>query len=320
MNGQDILPLRNPNAAAPQSLPLTKEQSTEVAEASNRSIELQPAAGSLGAEVRGLDLARPLRNSAADELRQALVEHLVLFFRDQNLTPDQHLEFSRLFGSLLRVPYVKHMDEYPEIIAVLKEADEQNISTFGNAWHSDFSFLEAPPMGSVLYAREVPSHGGDTLWANMYDAYEALSDGMKRMLDPLRAMHSGRPYGVAHAPRGVRTSRSIVIERENREADREVAQPVVIVHPASGRKALFVNAIYTTRFEDMTEAESRPLLEFLFQHCIRPEFTCRFRWQPGSLAIWDNRCTLHYAVNDYDGRRRLMHRTTIAGEPLIGAL
>ncbi len=285
-----------------------------------QSIEVRPAAGSLGADVCGVDLARPLRNSTADELRRALVEHLVLFFRDQNLTPDQHLDFSRLFGSLLRVPYVKHMDEYPDIIAVLKEADERNISTFGNAWHSDFSFLEAPPMGSVLYAKEVPSHGGDTLWANMYDAYEALSAGMKGLLDPLRAMHSGRPYGVAHASKGVRTSRSIAIERDNREADREVAQPVVVVHPSSRRKALFVNAIYTTRFEHMTETESRPLLEFLFQHCIRPEFTCRFRWKPGSLAIWDNRCTLHYAVNDYDGSRRLMHRTTIAGEPLVGAL
>jgi taurine dioxygenase len=287
---------------------------------SKQSIEVRPAAGSLGAEVHGVDLARPLRNSTADELRRALVEHLVLFFRDQNLTPDQHLDFSRLFGPLSRVPYVKHMDEYPDIIAVLKEADERNISTFGNAWHSDFSFLEAPPMGSVLYAREVPSHGGDTIWANMYDAYEALSDGMKRMLDPLRAMHSGRPYGVARPPKGVRTSRSIAIERDNREADREVAQPVVVVHPSSRRKALFVNAIYTVRFEHMTEAESRPLLDFLYQHCTRPEFTCRFGWKSGSLGIWDNRCTLHYAVNDYDGQRRLMHRTTIAGEPPVGAL
>ncbi|SEE70349.1 taurine dioxygenase [Rhizobiales bacterium GAS191] len=287
---------------------------------SYQSIEVRPAAGSLGAEVRGVDLARPLPNSTANELRHAFVEHLVLFFRDQNLTPDQHLGFSRLFGPLSRVPYIKHLDDYPDIIAVLKEANERNISTFGNAWHSDFSFLEAPPMGSVLYAREVPSHGGDTLWANMYDAYEALSDGMKRVLDPLRAMHSGRPYGIARPPKDVRTSRSIAIERDNREADREIAQPVVVVHPLSRRKALFVNAIYTVRFERMTEAESRPLLEFLFQHCTRPEFTCRFRWKPGSLAIWDNRCTLHYAVNDYDGRRRLMHRTTIAGAPPVGPL
>jgi taurine dioxygenase len=286
---------------------------------SDRSIVVQPIAGALGAEVSGVDLAEPLRNSVAAELRRAFVDHLVLFFRDQSLTPEQHLAVSRLFGPLVRMPYVKHMDDYPDIIAVLKEADERNISTFGNAWHSDFSFLEEPPLGSLLYAREVPRHGGDTIWANTYAAYDALSDGMKRMLDPLRAMHSGRPYGTGGVPKDLRTSRSIGIERDKPEADREVAQPVVRVHPESGRKALYVNAIYTTRFENMTEAESLPLLAFLYEHCTRPEFTCRFRWETGSLAIWDNRCTLHYAVNDYDGARRLMHRTTVAGERPIGA-
>lgn len=281
---------------------------------SNRSIVVQPVAGSLGAEVRGVGLAKPLTSSTADELRRALVEHLVLFFRDQSLAPEQQLAFSRLFGPLCRVPYVKHMDDYPDIIAVLKEADEQRISTFGNAWHSDFSFLDEPPMATVLYAREVPSYGGDTLWANMYEAYEALSAGMKDMLGRLRAMHSGRPYGGGGVPKGLRTSRSIQIERGNPEADREVAHPVVRVHPESGRKALFINSIYTVRFEKFTEVESRPLLDYLYQHCTRPEFTCRFRWAPGSLAVWDNRCTLHYAVNDYDRQRRLMHRTTIAGD------
>jgi taurine dioxygenase len=284
-----------------------------------QSIEVRPVAGALGAEVSGVDLARPLSNSVADEIRRAFVEYLVLFFREQSLMPEQHIAFSRLFGPLSRMPYIKHMDEHPEIIAVLKEADERKISTFGNAWHSDFSFLDEPPLGSALYAREVPSHGGDTLWANMYDAYEALSPGMQRMLNGLRAMHSGRPYGRSGVPKDLKTSRSIQIERENPDADREVAHPVVRVHPESGRKALFVNSIYTTRFEDMTEAESRPLLDFLFQHCLRPEFTCRFRWASGSLALWDNRCTLHYAVNDYDGQRRLMHRTTIAGERPIAA-
>jgi taurine dioxygenase len=286
---------------------------------SYQSIELRPVAGSLGAEVAGVDLARPLGNSVAAEIRRAFVEHLVLFFRDQELTPEQHLTVSRLFGPLSRVPYVRHMADYPDIIAVLKEAEERKISTFGNAWHSDFSFLPEPPLGSVLYGREVPSHGGDTLWSNMYEAYEALSDGMKRLLGGLRAMHSGRPYGVGGVPKDLKTSRSIEMERNNPEADRELAHPVVRLHPESGRKALFVNSIYTTRFEDMTEAESRPLLDYLFEHCIRPEFTCRFRWAPGSLAIWDNRCTLHYAVNDYDGQRRLMHRTTIAGERPIAA-
>ena len=250
-----------------------------------QSISVEPIAGALGAEVRGVDLSAPLRNSVAAELRRAFVEHLVLFFRDQSLTPEQHLAASRLFGPIVRMPYVKHMDEYPDIIAVLKEADERNISTFGNAWHSDFSFLEEPPMGSLLYAREVPSHGGDTIWANMYAAYDALSPGMRRMLDPLRALHSGRPYGIGGVPKDLRTSRSIGIERDKPEADHEVAQPVVRVHPESGRKALYVNSIYTVRFEDMTEAESRPLLDYLYEHCTRPELTCRFRWQTGSLAI-----------------------------------
>ncbi|HZS82190.1 MAG TPA: TauD/TfdA family dioxygenase [Stellaceae bacterium] len=282
--------------------------------------EIKPLAGSLGAEIAGLDLARPLPEGAAARIREALTRHLVIFFRGQDLTPEQHLAFSRLFGPLSRVPYVKHMAEYPDIIAVLKEADEQKISTFGNAWHSDFSFLEEPPMGSVLYARETPSHGGDTLWANMYEAYEALSDGMKRLLGPLRAMHSGKPYGQGGIPKDLRTSRSIAIERGNPEADRETAHPIVRLHPESGHKALFVNPIYTTRLEGMSEAESRPLLDVLYRHCSRPEFTCRFRWAKGSLAVWDNRCTLHYAVNDYDGQRRLMHRTTIAGErPLAAA-
>ena len=286
---------------------------------SYQSITVQPVAGSLGAEVSGVDLAAPLSNTAAAEIRRAFTENLVLFFRDQRLTPEQHLAFSGLFGRLCRMPYIKHMDDYPDIIAVLKEADERKISTFGNAWHSDFSFLEEPPLGSILYAREVPSHGGDTLFANMYEAYDALSAGMKRMLLGLKAMHSGKPYGQGGLPKDLKTSRSIGIERNKPEADREIAHPVVRLHPESGRKALFVNAIYTTRFEDMSEAESRPLLDFLFQHVQRPEFACRFRWAEGSLAVWDNRCTVLYAVNDYDGSRRMMHRTTVAGERPMAA-
>ena len=280
-----------------------------------QTIAIEKVTGGLGAEVRGVDLSRPLGDAVAGELRRALVDHLVLFFRGQRLTPEQQIAFSRLYGPLQRVPYVRPMEGFPDVIRVLKEADERRISTFGNAWHSDFSFLEEPPMASILYALEVPEHGGDTLWIDMYEAYEALSDGMKRMLRGLRAMHSGRPYGVTGAPpKDLRTSRSIGIERNNPGADREVAHPVVRRHPESGRKALFVNSIYTGRFEDMSEAESRPLLDYLYQHALRPEFACRFRWQPGSLAVWDNRCTMHYAVNDYDGSRRLLHRTQVQGE------
>jgi taurine dioxygenase len=275
---------------------------------------LQPIAGALGAEIIGLDLSRPLGNEAAAGLERAFAEHLVLVFRGQQLTPEGLKSFSRRFGPLSRVPYVKPLDEHPEIIAVLKEADERGISVFGGAWHSDFSFLPEPPLGSALYALEVPDHGGDTLFANQYAAYEALSPGLRRILDGLRAIHTGAPYGMRGIDPNLKTSRSIVIERNRPEADAEVAHPVVRTHPATGRKALFVNAIYTTRFADMTEAESRPLLDFLFAHSTRPELTCRLRWTPGMLALWDNRCTQHYAINDYDGSRRLMHRTTIAGE------
>ena len=280
----------------------------------DRLIDIRPMAGAIGADIYDLDLARPLDDATFCAVERAFHDHLVLFFHDQALTPEQHIAFTRRFGPLNRSPYIKHMDEYPDIIAVLKEADERNISTFGNAWHSDFSFLETPPLGSVLYAREVPSHGGDTLFANMYLAYEALSEGMRRMLDNLNAMHAGRPYGVGGLPKDLKVSRSIGIARDDPEADREIAHPVVRVHPATGRKALFVNSIYTTRFEGMTEAESRPLLSFLYHHAIRPEFTCRLRWRTGDLAMWDNRCAMHYAINDYDGQRRLMHRTTITGE------
>lgn len=276
-------------------------------------LDIVPLSGALGADVHGVDLSAPLDGATFDRIEQAFAEHLVLMFHDQRLTPEQQLALSRRFGPLSRSPYIQHMDRYPEIIEVRKEANERHISTFGNAWHSDFSFLPEPPLGSLLYAREVPSHGGDTLFANTYQAYEALSSGMRRALDGLEAMHAGKPYGTQIDLSGVGLSRSIGIKRNCARADREIAHPVVRVHPVTKRRALFVNPIYTTRFRGMTEAESRPLLEQLYVHCVRPEFTCRLRWTQGNLAIWDNRCTLHYAINDYDGQRRVMRRTTLAG-------
>jgi len=276
-------------------------------------MQIHPVAGALGAEVSGVDLAR-LSNADSAAIQDAFRDHLVLFFRDQRVTPEQQMDFTRLFGPLQVTPFVKAMDGYPYMVRVLKEADEKGISTFGNAWHADFTSLPEPPLGSVLYALEVPSHGGDTMFANMYAAYDALSPGMKRTLDGLRAIHVGKPYGTKYGPpKEMKVSRSIEIERNRPDADIEVAHPVVRTHPGTGRKSLFVNPIYTLRFEDMTEAESRNLLEFLYEHAIRPEFTCRFRWSRGALALWDNRCTLHYAINDYDGSRRLMHRTMVAG-------
>lgn len=286
---------------------------------SYRRIEVEPVSGALGAEIGNIDLSRLLDHETMAEIRQALVAHQVIFFRDQTLTPEQQIAFTARFGPVSRVPFIEPLAGHPDIIAVLKEADERNISSFGGTWHSDFSFLPEPPLGSLLYALEVPEQGGDTLWADMYRAYETLSAGLRRVLDGLGAVHSGAPYGTAAAPPAdVRLSRSVKMARGDPAADMETEHPVVRVHPESGRRALFVNPVYSLRFAGMTAAESRPLLDFLQAHATRPELTCRFRWCQGSLAIWDNRCTQHLAVNDYDGRRRLLHRTTIAGERPVG--
>ena len=281
------------------------------------TLVIRPLAPACGAEVFGIDLADPRAGELA-QVHTALAQHAVLFFREQRLNPVQQLEVTRLFGPVLRVPYIRHMDEYPDIIAVLKEADERQISTFGGTWHSDFSFLDEPPSYTLLYALELPALGGDTLWASQYAAYAALSSAMQKLLDPLRAVQTAWPHGTKGPSASVAVSRSITMVRNDPSADREILHPVVRVHPVTGRKALFVNPVYSQRFEGMTEDESRPLLQFLFQHASRAEFTCRLRWAPGTLAIWDNRCLLHLAINDYDGSRRLLHRTTVAGERPVG--
>lgn len=282
-----------------------------------RSLVIRPLATACGAEVTGIDLRRPT-GSDLDTVAQALGDHSVLFFRDQDLQPEEQVAITQRFGSVLRVPYIKHLDEHPDVIAVLKEADERQISTFGGTWHSDFSFLSAPPSLTLLYALELPDVGGDTLWSSQYAAYDALSDGLKRMLDPLRAIHTGWPHGANSPGPDVPVSRSINMVRNDPEADREVVHPVVRVHPVTGRKALFINSVYTQQFEGMTQEESRPLLQYLFGHTTRVEFTCRLRWTVGTLAVWDNRCLLHLAINDYDGSRRLLHRTTVSGDTPTG--
>ena len=234
--------------------------------------------------------------------------------RGQRITPTQQVAFTRRFGAPMRVPYVRHMDEHPDLIAVIKEAEERNVSVFGGDWHADFTSLAEPPAATVLYGRQIPPCGGDTLFANQYMAAEALSDGLRVMLAGLRAMHAGRPYGQRPQVEGARMVRSIEISRGNPEADVERPHPVLRRHPHTGRRALFVNRIYTTRFEDMSEEESAPLLAYLYGVATRPEFSCRLRWDEGTLVVWDNRCSLHYAINDYDGHRREMHRATVAGE------
>ena len=281
-------------------------------------ISVRPASGALGAEISGVDASAPMSPAVADAVKAALDRYLVIFFRDQTLTLDELEAFSTRFGTLTRVPYIGALESHPNIIAVLKESSERSISTFGGTWHTDFSFLEHPPVESILYADEVPEIGGDTLWVNMHAAYDALSPGMQRTLCGLRAMHSGHVYGAARPPTDVATSTSIAISRYNPEADVERPHPVVRVNPRTGARALYVNPVYTTRFDGMSEEESRPLLEYLYRHCTRPEFTCRFRWTRGSIAVWDNRYTLHMAVNDYDGHRRCMYRTSTEGEAPLG--
>jgi taurine dioxygenase len=277
----------------------------------DRALELSRIAGALGAEIHGIDLAKPLEVAAVAEIRRALLDNLVIFFYDQHLTPEQHLAFGQRFGELQIHDYVEGMPDHPEILEVRKEEQQTGVN-FGGAWHSDVTYLEEPALGSILYAREVPAFGGDTMFANMYLAYDTLSEGMKRMLSGMTAIHSARrAYGL-RSNYFARGQRSMKIQRSN-TAEREVEHPVVRIHPETGRKALYVNAAFTIRLSDMTEQESAPLLDYLYRHATRPEFTCRFRWRPNAIAFWDNRCVQHYAINDYHGQRRVIHRVTVNG-------
>lgn len=274
------------------------------------SFTLEPVTGTIGAEVAGLDLSQDFPQGLAADFRAALFEHQVLFLRDQHLDLALQKQVTELFGPLISLPYVVPMADDPFVIRVLKKAEERGGGVFGGNWHSDFSFVEAPPAGSVLSAVTLPPYGGDTVWANMIAAYEALPADLKEIVDGRGAIHSGKPYGVKHAPpAAARSSASIQMTRDDPEADRERVKPAVLEHPESGRRALFVNPTYTTRLDGMSEDESAPILEALYKHCTRPEFCCRFRWSAGALVVWDNRTTMHYAVNDYDGFDRLLYRT-----------
>jgi taurine dioxygenase len=263
-------------------------------------VEIRRLAGALGAEILGVDLSRSI---PAQEIRQAFLEHQVVFFRDQKLDPAQLMAFARTMGKPIEYPFVKGIPGFPEVIEVKKLEHERH--NFGGIWHSDTAYLDQPPMGSMLLAREVPPYGGDTEFASQYLAYEALSGGMKQLLSGLKAVNSSSKADVT------RTREDMVKEQARRY---EAEHPVVRTHPETGRQALYVNFGHTVRFAGMTEEESAPLLEFLFRHQVKPEFTCRFQWRVGSLAFWDNRCAQHNPVNDYHGHRRVMHRITLAGD------
>jgi taurine dioxygenase len=276
-----------------------------------RTITVTPIAGAIGAEIGGVDLTASLDDSVVAEIRRAWLDHLVVFFRDQPLDDDQFLRFATRIGEPVEYPFVRGFADHPEIIPILKLPDER--VNFGGIWHSDTTYLDQPPMATLLHAREIPPAGGDTMYANQYAAYEALSPAMQQLLRPLRAVNSSALADVS------KTREDRIKDSGAAEAAKvyEVAHPVVRTHPETGRQALYVNVAHSARFDGMTEDESRPLLQFLFQHQVKPEFTCRFRWTPGALALWDNRCTQHNPVNDYHGFKRLLHRITLRGDTPI---
>jgi taurine dioxygenase len=272
------------------------------------ALDVRPLSGALGAEILGIDLAHDLGDDTVAAIRAAWLEHLVIFFRQQTLSPAQFLQLASRFGEPVEYPFVKGLDGFPQITPVIKLEHEK--INFGGLWHSDTAYLERPPMATMLIARETPPRGGDTLFANMYLAYETLSEGMRRMLDRLVVVNSSAKADVT------KTREDRVRDSAKDDARREyVAEhPVVRTHPETGRKALYANGGHALRFRDMTVEESAPLLSYLFSHATRPEFTCRFRWEEGSIALWDNRCTQHNPVNDYHGFRRVMHRVTLKGD------
>jgi taurine dioxygenase len=281
---------------------------------SSARIETRPLSGALGAEIGGVDLRGPLDDGTFGAIHRAFIDFGVLCFRGQQLTPQQQVAFARRFGPLDVHPIVTGTEDIPELVRVLKPAGES--ASFGVGWHSDNSFFEQPSLGSVVYGVTIPPYGGDTLFASMGKAYAALSDPMQRFLDGLRAVHSAsRAYDPKvtgeHKYRG---AAPITYRYDERAINAEVLHPVIRTHPESGRKSVYVNQMFTQHIVGLSSSESRALLEFLYAHCVRPEFTCRVRWQPGTLTMWDNRSVQHYAVDDYQEFERLMYRVTICGD------
>jgi len=271
-------------------------------------------AGSLGAEIEGVDLSKDLPDEAMTEIRAALLDNLVICFRNQSITPEQQLAFAHRWGDIHLHPFMEGMADHPEILAVIKRpTDKKN---FGGSWHTDQMFSPSPAMGTMLYAKEVPSAGGDTMFTNQYLAYEALSDGMKRIADQLRTVCVGDNFraanGLSRKERYARQMSEMTVKDPGNVQTTSV-HPLVRTHPETGRKALYIGG-HVQHFDGMTEEESDPLINYFKQHSIRPEFTCRFRWETGSLIFWDNRCTQHFAINDYPAETRIMHRITIAGD------
>lgn len=277
---------------------------------SGDGIAIAPIAGAIGAEIDGVDLAADLSDAQVSVLRQALLDHCVIFFRDQKLDAEQHKRLARRFGDIFVHPNFDTGDHDPEIVTIVREPGDERI--VGEDWHTDTTMMAAPPMGAILYGVDIPAVGGDTLFANQYLAYEMLSAGMKSFLVGLRCAHSDRMVvGPASPFAGKRSTASI---NDADWTETVSLHPVVRTHPETGHKALFVNHSYSVCFEGMSEDESKPLLNWLMDWGHRPEFTCRFRWTPGAVAFWDNRCVKHLALHDVHDHRRVMRRVQIAGD------
>ena len=275
------------------------------------TINVKPLSGNIGAEIDGVNLKK-ISKEQFKEIKIVFGKYGVIFFRNQNLSPEEEIIFAELWGEININRFFTNLEGYPKIALVSKEPDQKK--NIGGAWHTDHTYDLEPAMGSILFAHQVPKKGGDTLFSSMYAAYETLSDGLKDTLKNMYGRHSCRHvFGTSRAERNDDTVGRII---NSDKAKQDAIHPVVITHPQTGKKALFVNPTFTLGFDGWSDEESKPLLSYLYSHATKPEFTCRFKWEEGSIAFWDNRSTWHLAVNDYHGQRRLMHRITINGTRL----
>ena len=275
-------------------------------------MKITPLSGIIGAEIEGINLAEPLASVTVKRIRKAFLDNQVLVFPNQELTPKQHLAFARKFGMADIYPFLKSIDGVPQVIEILKA--EKDTSNFGKHWHSDTTYMPKPNMGTMLYALEVPNPGGDTMFADMYRAYDTLSNGMKKVLKGVTGLYSSAQNNIGGRAEKMKELAGMKTAFIGEADPIEAVHPVIRTHPETGKKALYVNFSHTVHFSGMTREETLPILEYLTRHAVKPEFTCRVRWRKGDLVFWDNRCVQHKAINDYDGQRRRMHRVTLKGD------
>ena len=281
-----------------------------MARADYSRIKVEPVSGALGAEISGVSLAA-LDDETFEEIHRAWLAHEVIFFREQRITPADQAAFAERFGELDTYPFIAPLAGHPHVIPIIKEKDTK--INFGGGWHSDMSYQEKPVKATCLYAIEVPKGGGDTLFASMTAAYDALSQGMRDLLDGVRGVFTAaKVHGAAGLYKDADHPMDMTRNEEKEQA--RYLHPIVRTHPDTGRKALYLDLPHVERLENMRVAESQPLMDFLYKHATQPQFTTRFGWRPGSLTIWDNRCVQHYALNDYAGQRREMNRITVKGD------